>query len=172
VPPGDVAVPDRLITPVVHLLLALAALLIFLLGFLVVADVLGRALFNSPIKGTPELVSMSIVVICFLLAGHAVQSGGMLKADVLVGAFGARGQAFSELISGLLGVLFFGLIVWGGAMPALTAWTTGEFEGEGALRVPAWPARAVVVFGAALVVVIYLGRAIRAARTLLGRTGV
>ena len=88
------------------------------------------------------------------------------------GAFGARGQAFSELVSGLLGVLFFGLIVWGGAMPALTAWTTGEFEGEGALRVPAWPARAVVVFGAALVVVIYLGRAIRAARTLLGRAGV
>lgn len=157
---------DRLTTPVVHLLLAIAALLIFLLGFLVVADVIGRALFNSPVKGTPELVSMSIVVICFLLAAHAVQSGGMLKADVLVGAFGTRGQAFSELVSGLLGVAFFGLIVWGGAGPALNAWSVGEFEGEGALRVPAWPARFVVVIGAALVVVIYLGKTVRAVRAL------
>ncbi|MFD2181659.1 TRAP transporter small permease subunit [Rhodoplanes azumiensis] len=160
---------DRLTTPVVHLLLAVAALIIFALGFLVVADVIGRGVFNSPVKGTPELVSMSIVIICFLLAPYAVQSGGMLKADVLVGAFGGRGRAFSELASGVLGALFFGLIVWGGTEPALRAFMAGEYEGEGALRVPAWPARLVVVAGAALVVLIYLARAVRALRVLLGR---
>ncbi|RAI39109.1 TRAP transporter small permease subunit [Rhodoplanes roseus] len=158
---------DRLTTPVVHLLLAVAALIIFMMGFLVVADVLGRGFFNSPVKGTPELVSMSIVIVCFLLAGHAVQSGGMLKADVLVGAFGQRGQAFSELVSGLLGALFFGLIVWGGTAPAIAAFSAGEFEGEGALRVPAWPARFIVVIGAALVVAIYLAKAVRAVRALI-----
>ncbi|MDC7785688.1 TRAP transporter small permease [Rhodoplanes sp. TEM] len=161
---------DRLTTPVVHLLLALAALIIFALGFLVVADVVGRGVFNSPVKGTPELVSMSIVIVCFLLAAHAVQSGGMLKADVLVGAFGARGQAFSELVSGVLGVLFFGLIVWGGFGPALNAFVVGEYEGEGALRVPAWPARFVVVIGSALVVLIYLAKLVRAFRALLSKT--
>ncbi|WP_210207674.1 TRAP transporter small permease subunit, partial [Rhodoplanes elegans] len=160
---------DRLTTPVVHLLLAVAAVIIFALGFLVVADVIGRGVFNSPVKGTPELVSMSIVIICFLLAPYAVQSGGMLKADILVGAFGARGQAFSELASGVLGALLFGLIVWGGAMPALEAFTAGEYEGEGALRVPAWPARVIVVAGAALVVLIYLARAVRALRVLFDR---
>lgn len=158
---------DRLITPLVHLLLAAAAVLIFLMSFLVVSDVIGRAVFNSPVKGTPELVSMSIVLIAFLLAPHAVQSGGMLKADVLVGTFGKAGQDFSELVSGLLGAAFFGLILWGGAGPALNSWIGGEYEGEGALRVPAWPARFVVVFGAFLVVVIYLGKAVRAGRDLL-----
>lgn len=157
---------ERLSTSVVHLLLAIAALLIFLVSFLVVADVIGRAVFSTPVKGTPELVSMSIVVICFLLAAHAVQSNGMLKADVLVGTFGRAGQEFSELISGVLGVMFFGLIVWGGLEPALHAWTTGEFEGEGALRVPAWPARLVIVLGAALVVIIYLGKVLRAGLAL------
>ena len=68
---------------IVRVLLAAAAVIIFLLGFLVCADVIGRAVFNSPVKGTPEMVSMSIVIICFLLAGYAVQSGSMIYTDVL-----------------------------------------------------------------------------------------
>ena len=38
---------------VVRVLLAAAAIIIFLLGFLVCADIFGRAIFNSPVKGTP-----------------------------------------------------------------------------------------------------------------------
>src|SRR3546814_13708341 len=70
---------DSLFARVVRLLLAGAAVIIFLLGFLVCADIFGRALFNSPVKGTPELVSMSIVIICFLLAGYSVQSGSIAR---------------------------------------------------------------------------------------------
>ncbi len=146
----------------VHGLLAVAAAIIFLLSFLVVADVIGRGLFNSPVKGTPEIVSMSIVIICFLLAAYAVQSGGMLRTDVIVGMFGRRGHAFADLASGVLGAAFFILIVWGSFEPALHSWVSNEFEGEGALRVPVWPARFVVMAGAALVVAIYLGQAVLA----------
>ena len=152
---------------VTRVLLACAAVIIFLLGFIVCADVLGRALFNAPVKGTPEIVSMSIVIICFLLAGYAVQSGGMLQADILVGLFGWRGPLISALLSGVLGAIFFGLIVWGSYEPALHAWTSGEFEGEGALRVPVWPARYVVMFGSLLVTIIYVGQAITAAMALV-----
>ena len=81
---------------VVRLLLAAAAAIIFLLGFLVCADIFGRAIFNSPVKGTPEIVSMSIVIICFLLAGYAVQSGSMIYTDVFSGMFGVRGHAFGQ----------------------------------------------------------------------------
>ncbi len=73
---------------------------------------------------------------------------------------GKRGPLVSSLLSGILGAGFFALIVWGSYEPALHAWTSGEFEGEGALRVPVWPARFVVMFGAALVVVTYLGQAL------------
>jgi len=151
------------LTRLVHSLLAVAAAIIFLLSFLVFADVVGRGAFNSPVKGTPEIVSMSIVIICFLLAPYAVQSGGMLRTDVIVAMFGRRGHAFADLASGLLGAAFFILIVWGSFEPTLHAWTSNEFEGEGALRVPVWPARLVVMLGAALVVAIYLGQALLAA---------
>ena len=150
---------DRINARLVYTLLAVAALLTFSLSFLVVADVVGRVVFNSPVKGTPEIVSMSIVIICFLLAGYSVQSGGMLQADILVGLFGRRGPLISALLSGVLGAAFFGLIVWGSYEPALHAWSSGEFEGEGALRVPVWPARFVVMFGSLLVTIIYLGQA-------------
>src|SRR6185436_4952813 len=85
---------------VVRLLLAGAAAIIFLLGFLVCADIFGRALFNSPVKGTPEMVSMAIVIICFLLAGYAVQSGGMIYTDVISGIFGVRGRAARAGLAG------------------------------------------------------------------------
>ena len=158
---------DDLNARIVRVLLAARGGDHFLLSFLVVADVFGRALFNAPVKGTPEIVSMSIVIICFLLAGYAVQSGGMIYTDVFVGMFGVRGQAFAQLLSAVLGILFFGLIVWGSYEPTLHAWTSGEYEGEGALRVPVWPARIVVLIGSVLVVATYLLHAVRAACALV-----
>jgi TRAP-type C4-dicarboxylate transport system permease small subunit len=158
---------DHLNARVVRLLLAFAAAIIFLLGFLVCADVLGRALFNSPVKGTPEMVSMSIVIICFLLAGYAVQSGGMIYTDVFSGMFGVRGRAAAQLLSAVLGIVFFGLIVWGSYEPMLHAIASGEYEGEGALRVPVWPARTVVVIGSLLVVASYALHGLRGIHALI-----
>ena len=57
--------------------------------------------------------------------------------------------------------------MWGSYEPALHAWNSGEFEGEGALRVPVWPARFVVMFGSLLVAIIYLGQAVNAAVALI-----
>jgi len=152
---------------VVRGLLAAAAVLIFCLGFLVCADVFGRAIFNSPVKGTPELVSMSIVIICFLLAGYAVQSGSMIYTDAVVGMFGFRGLAFAQLLSAVLGIAFFVFIVWGSYEPMLHAIRSGEYEGEGALRVPAWPARVAVVVGSVLVIASYVLHGIGALRALI-----
>jgi C4-dicarboxylate transporter, DctQ subunit len=153
----------RMSAKLVRVLLAAAALLTFSLSFLVVADVIGRVVFSRPVKGTPEIVSMSIVIICFLLAGYAVQSGGMLRTNVLESVLGTRVRVFSALASGVLGAAFFALIVWGSIEPLQHAWASGEFEGEGALRVPVWPARLVVLLGAALVALIYLGQLVNAA---------
>jgi TRAP-type C4-dicarboxylate transport system permease small subunit len=146
-------------------LLVVAASLAFLLSFLVCADVIGRVVFNSPVKGTPEIVSSSIVVICFLQAGYAIRSGGMIWVDALVAHLPLRGRQASEIFGALLGVAFFGLICWGSLDPAAYAWTSNEFEGEGALRVPAWPARFIVTLGTFLAALNYLLLAVDRLRT-------
>jgi TRAP-type C4-dicarboxylate transport system permease small subunit len=136
-------------------LLVLAAMLGFLLSFLVCADVIGRVAFSSPVKGTPEIVSYSIVVICFLQAAYAIRSGAMIWVDAVVAHLPRRGQLACESLGALLGAAFFGIVGWGAIDPAVYAWTSGEFEGEGALRVPAWPARFIVVLGALLAALNY-----------------
>ena len=147
---------DRWSDWVAKALLAFAATLAFLLSFLVVADVVGRGVFGAPVKGTPEIVSMSIVLICFLQASYAIRSGGMLSVDLLPSLLPLRGRETLALLGCLLGVLFFGVIVYGGFDGFLHAWRSGEYEGEGALRIPTWPARLIVVIGAALAALNYL----------------
>ena len=137
-------------------LLVCAAILAFLLCFLVVGDVIGRVLFNSPIKGTPEIVSSSIVVICFLQAGFAIRSGGMLNVDAFVSKLPPGVQGWMGTIGAFLGACFFAFVCWGSLDGAAHAWNSNEFEGEGALRVPVWPARFVIVMGTALAACSYL----------------
>jgi TRAP-type C4-dicarboxylate transport system permease small subunit len=137
-------------------MLVAAATLAFLLCFVVVADVLGRDLFGRPVKGTKEMVEASIVIVCFLQAAYAIRSGGMLRADFVTSTLPPRMQAILALVGALFGAAFFALVCWGSLEPAAHAWTSNEFEGEGALRIPSWPARFIVVIGTALAAIQYL----------------
>lgn len=152
---------------VLRALLTIAAVLAFLLSFLVCADVIGRVAFNSPVKGTPEIVSSSIVIILWLQAAYAIRSGGMIWVDAVHARLPARVQRGCEVFGALLGLVFFALVCWGSVEHALYAWGSNEFEGEGALRVPVWPARFLVVLGSFLVVLNYLLLAIERFRALI-----
>lgn len=137
-------------------LLVTAAVLAFSLCFLVVADVVGRVVFNSPVKGTTEIVSLSIVVICYLQAGFAIRSGGMLHVDMFVSKGGPRTRSMMSAIAALAGFCFFAFVCFGSVEGAMHAWMSNEFEGEGALRVPVWPARFVLVLGTFIASASYL----------------
>lgn len=148
-------------------MLTIAAVLAFLLCFLVCADVIGRVVFNSPVKGTPEIVSASIVIILWLQAAFAIRSGGMIWVDAVHVHLPARAQRACEVFGALLGIAFFSLVCWGSVDPAFYSWRSNEFEGEGALRVPVWPARFLVVLGSFLAAFNYLLLAIERIRTLI-----
>lgn len=148
-------------------LLVLASLLAFGLCFLVVADVIGRSVFSSPVQGTPEIVSSSIVVICYLMATHAVLSGGMMEVTLVTDNVPNVVRAVLVFVACLLGAFLFGLIAWGGWERFVQSWVAGSYEGEGALRVPTWPARLSVFVGSALCCVAYVLIAFRGARAAL-----
>lgn len=151
-------------------LLAFAATLAFLLSFLVVADVVGRTVFSSPVKGTPEIVSMSIVIICFLQASYAIRSGGMLHVDVIPAMLPERGREALVALGCLLGLAFFAVVLYGSIEPLAHAWRSNEYEGEGALRIPTWPARFAVLLGAALAALDYgLALAVHVRNLLKGK---
>lgn len=167
--PHQIIMLTRLNDLVTRAFLYVAAFLAFALCFLVVADVLGRVLLNMPVQGTPEIVSTSIVMICFLQAGYAIRSGGMLHVDAFVTRLPDHWQSWMTSLGALMGAGLFAFLCWGSLEPAQHAWISNEFEGEGALRVPAWPTRFVMVLGTALAATSYLLMALENAQ--LARTG-
>ena len=137
-------------------LLVLAAVWAFVLTFFIIADIVGRSIFNSPVYGVPEIVMNSIVMIVFLQAGYAIRSGAMLRADFLAQRFPPLFGRAARAVGYLLGAAFFAMILFGGWEAAIRSWVAGEYEGEGALRVPAWPTRFAILIGSALACFNYL----------------
>ncbi|MFP6711781.1 MAG: TRAP transporter small permease [Rhodospirillales bacterium] len=136
--------------------MVVAAAWAFGLSFLVMAAIIGRGVFDTPIHGTAEMVAASIVIIVFLQAGYAIRSRSMLKADFLVVKFPESVQRVLLAFGYLLGACFFLMIITGGWEESILSYVENEFEGEGALRVPSWPARWTVLLGSVLAMVNYL----------------
>ena len=137
-------------------LMVFAAAWTFGLSFLVMANIIGRTYFDFPIYGTAEIVAASIVIVVFLQAGYAIRSRSMLKADFLVEHLPDKVQRTLLAIGYLLGAAFFLMIITGGWEESIASYVDGEYEGEGALRVPSWPARWTVLIGSGVAMMNYL----------------
>lgn len=136
-------------------LMILAAVWALGLSMLIVADIFGNNIYGHAIPGVRELVITSIVMIVYLQLGYAIRSHSMLRADTLLLAMPIIARRVVLAIGYALGAAFFLIIVLGTLGPAADAWSTGEFWGEGALRVPVWPVRFMVLIGSALAVLNY-----------------
>ncbi|MAV88486.1 MAG: hypothetical protein CMM67_09590 [Rhodospirillaceae bacterium] len=134
------------------LLMVLAAAWAFCLTFFIMLNISFRGIFD----GMAEIVTASIVIIVFLQAGYAIRSRSMLRADFLVSRFPDGLQKFFLAFGYILGAIFFLMIIFGGWDESVLSWVENEFEGEGALRVPAWPARWAVMGGSAIALLNYL----------------
>jgi len=133
-----------------------AAVWAFGLAFLVMGNIIGRTVFDAPIYGTAEIVASSIVIVVFLQAGYAIRSRSMLKADFLVIHLPEKVQKVFLAFGYFLGAAFFLMIITGGWEESIRSFVEGEYEGEGALRVPSWPARWTVLIGSGLAMINYL----------------
>ena len=130
----------------------------FMIMFLMTGDVLGRVLFNAPITGTPELVRISIVGIIFMHIPHTLWVNRHIRSDIILSRLKPRTKSIFEIFMFLVGAaVFLGIVTssWG---RMITSWQILEYEGEGALRVPVYPIRSLVILGSALTAVIFLYR--------------
>ncbi|KPQ07367.1 MAG: TRAP-type C4-dicarboxylate transport system, small permease component [Rhodobacteraceae bacterium HLUCCA12] len=134
----------------------ISAFWVLILGFAIMADVLSRNLFSYPIRGTTEVIKNSVVAITFLQLPLAVASGSMLRTELVSDALGPHGRRALRTIGYVLGAALFTMIAVSAWGDAIYAWRIGEYEGEGALRVPTWPVRFVMIGTAILSAITYL----------------
>lgn len=130
---------------------------ILLLAIVVCADAIGRGLFQSPVPGTKEILQNSVVAITFMQLPLAIWSGSMLRTPILVGFLPATMQRLLRTLGGLVGLALFLAIAWATWPEFVESWRIGEYEGEGALRVPAWPVRLLIIITSVATLTAYLG---------------
>ena len=115
------------------------------LAVLIFLDVFGREFLNNPIPGTKEILQNSVVAITFLQVPLAIYSGSMLRTSIFADAMPPFGRKLLRTFGALLGLALFMGLVWSTWPSFQDAYRIGEYEGEGALRVPTWPVRGVVL---------------------------
>ncbi len=135
----------RMIEKVARTTHIVSAFWVIVLALIICIDVLGRYLFSLPLLGANEIIRNSVVSITFLQIPLAIYRGGMIRTTLVYGAVGANWRRTLRTFASLCGLLFFvgtAFSAWG---PALEALAVSEYEGEGALRVPTYPVRFLVV---------------------------
>ncbi|MEE2782617.1 MAG: TRAP transporter small permease [Pseudomonadota bacterium] len=133
-----------------------SAFWVLVLAGIILVDVLGRYFFSQPLLGATEVIKNSVVSITFLQLPLAIYRGGMIRSTILYDVLGPNWQRVLRTFANLLGLLFFvgtAFSAWG---PALEALEVSEYEGEGALRVPTYPVRFLVVVTSVFTAYVYL----------------
>ena len=148
------------------------SLLIFGMTLAVVADVTGRYLFNRPINGTTEMVTMLVVIVLYLQIPYTLRSGRMTRSDGFHGKLMLRSPA----IGNVLGLVFHAAgaclmaVIMMGAWPKWhAAWREGYYVGViDVFTFPEWPLLFIIFFGCGLTGLQFV---LLAARNLLALCG-
>ena len=135
---------------------ATATVWIFALVILVILDVAGRIFFGAPLTGTPELCKISNPAICFLQIGYVLWLGSHIRTTMVYDRVSSKGRKLLDILSCVLGVLMFASIFYSSISLTWVAWAVGEYEGEGALRVPTAPVRTIILIGSACMIIQFL----------------
>jgi tripartite ATP-independent transporter DctM subunit len=140
-----------LLTKIVGALNAAGVVWIFALMFLICADITARTVFDDPIAGVTEMVSLSLVACVFLQLAHAVLNGRLMRVEMVQAPLERRAPAAASAwraLFALLGVALLLAIVVGSWPDLVSAWATSEFAGvENIFTMPVWPIKFLIVAG-------------------------
>lgn len=151
---------------VISSLNAIASFWIFMLMLLMTCDVLGRVLLNQPVTGTPEIVRVSIVGIVFLQIPHTFWANRQVRAEIILKRLSPMSKEVVQLFTYILGTAFFVGNCYASWGYTVTSWQILEYVGEGALRVPVYPIRTIILLGSALVTIIFTIWSIRSIKSI------
>lgn len=150
-----------------RMLMILAAIGLVLIALMIGADVLSRIFRGAALVGVAEVVAQVLLITAFLQLPYTVLSGGMLRAELMDGRGPQWMQSGLEVFRHGAGAVFFGLVAYYSWTPMVRSFVRGTFEGHASLRVPQFPARAIIVACSIFAVLIFIGLALQAVQKLL-----
>ena len=152
---------------------ALGTLWILALMVLINADVLGRNLLSSPVRGVPELVALSIVGIVFLQLADTLRVGRFTRADVLLDRLARSSPRLHDGLHAVfhaIGAALMTVILWASWEPLVESVRIQEYVGAiGDFQAPVWPIRLITLLGLAVTALVYLMLMVHDLQRLRGR---
>ena len=138
----------------------------------IVADITGRFLFNAPISGVTELVTMSVVALLYLQLAYTLRSGSMTRSDAVLSRLIARRPAIGHALNIVFccaGAYLMGAIMMGAWPKWLRAFNSDFYVGVvGVFTFPDWPRLLIVFIGCGLTALQFLILATNSARAMCG----
>jgi TRAP-type C4-dicarboxylate transport system permease small subunit len=117
------------------------ALVLIMLTGVICYDVAARMLFNKPFAGTAELAGIGLVLLTFMQTPYVIRERKLLRVTFFLDRMPAPVRSQLNALTYLLGAAFFIAMVIASWEPSLAGWNSGEFFGNDAFRIPAWPLR-------------------------------
>ncbi len=114
-----------------------------------VADVVGTEFLGRPVLGTLEFTESSMVLVVFGALAYAQERRAHIRVELLYSFVGPRGKSFMEAVTHIVAFIFFALVAWMGYVELLYSWEIKEST-MGSVRFPLYPARVLLLFGVAL----------------------
>lgn len=124
---------------------------VFVLLVIINLDIGGRALFNHPIRGVPEIVALSIVACVFLQIAHTLKVGRLTRSDVFLNWLEKKSPRLQHMVQGiyhLVGAVLM-VILFKASLPLFQkAWKMDLYVGaEGDFMAPVWPVKLIILIG-------------------------
>lgn len=138
----------------------LSAAFVLVLMVLVMADIIGRYLFNSPVPMTYEVGSFMMVFIVFLGLAYTQRMGAHIRVEFLTLHLSAQTRALLDIVASVLGLGLYAVITYEGFLWSWTSWEVGDYV-AGLVNIPRYPSQFVVPFGAAILCLQFLADIVR-----------
>lgn len=130
-----------------HWLAAISAAILAAMMLFVVASVILRYAFNSPIVGGNEVLKMGSVAVIMLALPLCTTSDAHIRIDLFDNVLGRLGRLATDVFAYILGLVVLGYLTWSYVHRTLDAFEFADTTNM--LSIPIWPFYGLIAFGIA-----------------------
>ncbi|MCX2724014.1 TRAP transporter small permease [Roseibium salinum] len=153
---------DRVATALNRIAGGLAAIILVYIFLHIIMEIVLRSFFSSSTFVLDEFVGYAVAAMTFLSLGYALNSGSLIRVDLVVGRLSGRPRRWTELFCLASSIGIAGYCAWWVGRDALRNWTRGSVS-ESIAEVPLWLPVGAVWLGLILLMVQLLACFLRVA---------
>lgn len=114
-------------------------------------EITARYILDSPTEWAHESTTMLYGTFCILAGVYTHLHNGHVRSEVIYQLFPPRGRAFLDVITGIMGLVVFGVFFFVVLNFALESWAIGERSSKSTWAPPIYPFKTVLPVAAALI---------------------